>query len=330
MACLFPVTGYRVKSGFDKTTGSWPVTFNIREGFTGLEVIVPCGNCIECRLEKSRQWAVRLMHEAQMHEQNTFITLTYNDENLPKNQSIDVREFQLFMKRLRKTHKQPIRYFHCGEYGQRCKICNYSKPICLKQGQEDYKPHQFHSGIGRPHYHALLFGIEFKDKQLYGKPRDTGSWYTSEILTKIWGKGFCTIGEVTFDSAAYVARYVTKKITGDKSKEHYEGKDPEYITMSRRPGIGRTFYDKYKSDMYSGDTVVTRDGRNVKIPRYYDAIYQEQYPEKFKKLKKKRRLAANEHYRDYPEEYTFERRTTKEKHKKLLVNQTLKRKLEES
>ena len=152
--------------------------------------MVPCGQCIGCRLERSRQWAIRCVHEASLHTDNCFITLTYSPDCLPSDGSLNHDDFQKFFKRLRK-HIAPkkIRYYMCGEYGE-----DLQQP----------------SKLGRPHFHACLFGLDFDDKQLY-IVRDDVKLYTSATLEKIWGKGFVTIGDVTFESAAYVARYIAKK-----------------------------------------------------------------------------------------------------------------------
>ena len=215
---------------------------------------LPCGQCMGCRLRYSQEWAIRLMHEDMMHEDSCFITLTFSPEELEKRQnpwSLDKREFQLFMKRLRKKYGKKIRYFHCGEYGEK---------------------------NNRPHYHAIIFGLDFKDKILFSV-REEIKLYTSEELSELWPYGFVTIGEVTMESCAYVARYITKKITGEKAENHYirwdpltgEGTplQPEYATMSRKPGLGKSWLDKYKNDVYPHDYVVIKKHK-IRPPRFYD------------------------------------------------------------
>lgn len=193
-----------------------------------------------------------------MYEKNCFITLTFNDENLNKKLTLVKRDFQLFMKRLRKRFlDESIRYYHCGEYG---------------------------TLLQRPHHHAILFNFDFPDKKLW-QVREKIPLYRSEILEELWPYGFCTIGQATFESAAYVARYILKKITGDRAAAHYGDRLPEYTTMSRRPGIARAWYDRYKSDVYPHDYVVIRGGRRCRPPRYYDSIYDLEEPKKFKKIK---------------------------------------------
>lgn len=272
MACYHPLTGY--KSQRVNSNGKRNITFQLREGYIDFPIKIPCGRCIGCKLERSRQWAIRCVHEAQMHENNCFITLTYNNKNLPKDNSLNVKHFQDFMKRLRKAFGSGIRFFHCGEYGDENK---------------------------RPHYHACLFNFDFLDKQ-HWSTRDGVQLYTSKTLEKLWPFGFCTIGDVTFESAAYVARYVTKKITGQYAFDHYTDYDketgeiiterrPEYCTMSRRPGIGRPWLDKYQSDVYPSDEVIM-NYKSIKPPKYYDRVYEIDNLSDFEKIKIKRTVNA--------------------------------------
>lgn len=230
---------------------------------------VPCGQCIGCRLDYSRSWAIRMVHEAQIYQDNCFITLTYDPLHLPDDNSLKLKHFQDFMKRFRKKYGEGIRFFHCGEYG---------------------------SQNGRPHYHAIIFNFDFPDKELW-KIRDETRLYTSKSLETLWPFGFSTVGDVTFESAAYVARYVTKKVNGDMSKEHYSRIHPEtgelyqlkkeYTTMSRMPGIGKPWYDKFKTDVYPSDEVIIR-GKAIKPPRYYDKLYENENFEQMVIIKAKR------------------------------------------
>jgi hypothetical protein len=268
MACYHPQTVYRSKQGRNKETGNWPIVFNKSEGYEDLKLEIPCGRCIGCRLERSRVWAIRCVHEASLHEKNCFITLTYNNENCTK--SLIKEHFQLFMKRLRKKYGEGIRFFHCGEYGTK---------------------------NNRPHHHACIFNHDFEDKKLWNV-KGGNKLYTSESLDKLWKMGYCIIGEVDFQSAAYVARYVTKKIYGEAAKEAYKDKKPEYITMSRKPGIGKEFYDKFKKDMFSqGFMIVDKNGKKIRLttPRYYDKLYNIDEPEKFGKIKTERIKKAKKH-----------------------------------
>lgn len=269
-----------------------------------MPVTLPCGQCIGCKLERSRQWALRCVHEASLYDDNCYITLTYNSENLPVDGSVNIRHYQLFMKRLRKMYyPKTIRYFHCGEYGEK---------------------------MGRPHYHAILFNHRFDDLQLV---KETPyKLFTSKILEDLWGKGFVTIGEVTFESAAYVARYITKKVNGDQAYEHYSkineitGEfhrlEPEYISMSRRPGIGSEFFKKYSSDLYPKDYITVR-GRKVKPAKFYDTLLENEMPDMYRDIKLSRKINSDAKKRDN----TLERLRVKETVKKAQFTQ-LKRSYE--
>lgn len=164
------------------------------------------------------------------------------------------------MKRVRKhffgNAKGSVRYFHCGEYGEQ---------------------------LGRPHHHACLFNLDFPDKKLWSV-REGVRLYRSATLENLWPHGNSTLGDVTFDSAAYVARYVTKKITGEPALAHYAGKLPEYCTMSRRPGLGKDWLKKYSSDLYPKDFTVIR-GKKIKIPKYYNSMYELTNPLEYASIK---------------------------------------------
>lgn len=279
MTCYHPIRAWRSQSG-RQVNGKWPIVFSKREGYDDLPVDIPCGQCIGCRLERSRQWAMRCVMEAQMHRDNCFVTLTYRDADLPSDGSVSVRTAQLFMKRLRKEYShQKIRFFLCGEYGSK----NF-----------------------RPHYHALIFGLCFADARVWSR-RNGSTLYRSSILERLWPYGFSTIGEVNFDSAAYCARYVLKKVTGQDSREHYGERHPEFVTMSRRPGIGAEWYARYSSDVYPGDTVILRDGVKMRPPKYFDKLYEESGGD-LSQLKLKRSKAMDE----FSEDSTLSRMYTRE------------------
>lgn len=248
MACFKPLAAYQLVTG--------EVKFSARSGQDlARELSLPCGQCIGCRLERSRQWAIRCMHESQMHDFSSFVTLTYNDNTLPEDHSLDYRHFQLFMKRLRKhfAHKR-LRFYMCGEYGENTQ---------------------------RPHYHACLFSAFFADRRKIGELPSGSDLYTSPTLEQLWGYGNVSIGDVTFESAGYVARYITKKVTGPNADQHYELMDPlsgeiynrtpEFSRMSLKPGIGATWFQRYKSEVYPLDRVVVR-GVEMKPPKFYDRL----------------------------------------------------------
>nr|WAE43571.1 MAG: replication initiator protein [Microviridae sp.] len=222
-----------------------------------------------------------------MHEKNSFITLTYNEQNAPANNSLNKREITLFIKKLRKKYGKNIKFFMCGEYGEH---------------------------LQRPHYHMCLFGHDFADKKLWSV-RQKVKLYRSAELEKLWPKGYCTVGDVTFESAAYVARYCLKKYKGEDKEEHYKNKTPEYVNMSRRPGIGKTWWDKYKQDVLSLDKVVIRNNLLVKPPRYYDSKVGVTQLERIKsKRRQKMRLMDQE-------EFDWERLQVKEIVKQASIKQ---------
>lgn len=280
MACYHPMQGFRSTSG--------GITFSRKYAFQDLPPVqIPCGQCVGCRLERSRQWAMRIMHEASLHETNCFLTLTYDDENCPGDMSLDKKHFQDFMKRLRKEHNGRIlRYYHCGEYGDT---------------------------THRPHYHVCLFNYDFPDK-VYYKTTETGNnLYTSQEAEKIWGMGFAPVGDLTFESAAYTARYVMKKVTGKNADDHYKGRQPEYTTMSRRPGIGKNWYNQWATDVYPHDFTVV-NGKKMRPPKAYDTYY-EQDGGDLEAIKKKRRTSGRLH----KENNTKERLAVREEIQELKV-----------
>ncbi len=333
MTCYSPIAGYRSRTA--GKAGGFGITFNQSES-NGQQIKMACGQCIGCKLDRSRDWAIRCIHESQMHDENSFITLTYNTENLPEDQSLKVSHFQNFMKRLRQQQTpKKIRFLHSGEYGNTCPT--HDKEDCELCGP-----------VQRPHYHALLFGHDFADKYPW-KERNGYQTYRSQQLEKLWPLGNSEIGTLTFESAGYVARYATKKITGDKALAHYEKFNtetgevitvrPEYITMSRghlcqkckKPtckhssaGLGYTWYQKYKNDLFPEDECVIA-GRIMKPPRYYAKMYQQSEPKKYEQMMQNRKKFFNKHEKDN----TWPRLQDREKVKHAQLNQ-LPRQLKEN
>lgn len=284
MPCYHPLKAYQREGG-------GPVVWDPHSKSAGMPINLPCGQCVGCRLERSRQWAVRCMHEAQMWEHNCFITLTYASEHLPKifeTPTLVLSDFQKFMKRLRFSAtgltsfvnpdsgatESPIRFFHAGEYGEK---------------------------YGRPHYHACLFNYDFLDKVYLKKSPSGMDLYRSKFLEELWPFGHSSIGSVTFQSAAYVARYIMKKQNGPSAEKHYRAIDvetgellhrsPEYTTMSRRPGIGSLWFDKFSADVYPHDYVIV-NGRKCRPPKFYDGRLQAVSPETFEEIQFERHLKS--------------------------------------
>lgn len=323
MPCYSPLRGYQARTG--------GFTFRKSESH-GNKMVVSCGGCLGCRLDRSRMWASRIVHEASMHDENCFITLTYDREKLPQGwwdkdqwrpgasdraffnpvkQRWDVGaslcppDFQKFVKKLRKKLKgRRIKYFHCGEYGK-------------------YGPGH------HPHYHACIFGYDFHDREFVSE-REGITTYTSKELEDIWDHGFVTVGECNYETASYTARYILKKITGVRADDHYMWVDndgvvswfkPEYITMSN--GVGKAWYEKFKSDVFPSDEVpVPGKGVFKKAPRYYEDLLEKDDPECLEDIKMRR----EKHRRENASEYTTDRLYAKYRVKKDQVDQ-LKREL---
>lgn len=268
MTCYYPTPAFVTAN--PNAEGKKHVSFNPTPGHNSF--LLPCGKCLGCRLDRSRDWAARCTHEAQLHEFKCFLTLTYDEKNLPEDRSLDHAHFQKFMHDLRQ-HKQfegiRISYLMCGEYGETTL---------------------------RPHYHAIIFGIDFPDKKHYTTRRNHRI-FTSALLDKIWSRGECKIGNVTPESAAYVARYAVKNSgplfphgnytwLNQDTGELVQVK-PEYGRMSTRPAIGKLWYEKFASDVHTYDHVILK-GKEFKPPRYYDKLLQRNHPERFAEIKAKR------------------------------------------
>lgn len=257
MTCFSPVKGYRSRDLNSK--GNRSIVFSHKAGYIDLPLQVPCGRCTGCLLDRAKNWAVRCVHEASLYKSNCFLTLTYAPEKMPLNGSLRPRDFVLFMKRLRKKFGK-VRYFQCGEYGEYLK---------------------------RPHHHCIIFGWEPTDKSLWSV-RGEVKLYRSPSIEELWGHGYITVGNVTYESAAYIARYVLKKNFGTDAENHYQGKVKEYITMSRFPGIGKKWLEKFSSDVYKTDKLHYGLGKLTKPPKYYDKVYEKLEPDHFKEIKKER------------------------------------------
>jgi hypothetical protein len=277
MACFHPLQAYQCSDG--------SIIFSERKGDVVRSLSLPCGQCRGCRLERSRQWAVRCMHEASLYEQNCFITLTYDNDHCPSDRSLNYGDFQRFMKRFRKRFKDStIRFYMAGEYGEK---------------------------FERPHFHACIFGFNFPDLTLWKRTPSGALIYRSKSLEDLWPFGYSSVGDVTFESAAYVARYVMKKRTGKCIGDHYETTDmetgeikervPEFNRMSLKPGIGFGFYKKFTSDIYPHDYVVI-NGRETRPPKFYDKKFADDFPEDFEALQFQRFVDAVDRFDDNTDE----------------------------
>ena len=255
MTCFHPLKGVRYRYEYDPTRiittfkrSEMREVEHDRYAYVVSEIKAPCGQCIGCRLEKSRQWAMRCVSELQMHAQACFLTLTYNNENLPEDGSVSKKFFKDWLKKFRESIRRRtgdcIRFFACGEYG---------------------------SKFQRPHYHVIIFGFCPNDLQIHKTTRNGDVLYVSEWLKEKWPYGFHTVGKVTFESCAYVARYCTKKYMGKHPEKHYGTLEPEFVHMSRRNGIGYEWFKKFHKDVFPNDVFIFK-GKTLRPPTYFDHL----------------------------------------------------------
>jgi hypothetical protein len=183
--------------------------------------MVNCGKCDDCRISRSREWAVRILHEFPNHEKRSFLTFTYDNDNLPADYGLDKREFQLFWKKMRKEVSCKLKYFACGEYGEQ---------------------------YGRPHYHAICFGLGIEDQ---------------DLIEEIWENGMVDAGFVSYKSARYVADYLTKKELGSAE---LMGREPPFQLCSQ--GLGKRFAFENESQILRNG-FVSMNGVKMTVPRYY-------------------------------------------------------------
>lgn len=243
------------------------------------QIGIPCGKCIGCRLDYSRSWADRMIAEASLYESNYFLTLTYDNEHLPEKKegspihSLNKRDAQLFMKRLRKAlPDQKIRFFCAGEYG----------PNTM-----------------RPHFHLILFNCKLDDLKFLRENDLKQPYYVSETINRVWPYGFHIIANVNWDTCAYVARYVVKKQKGEGSSVYDKYNfTPEFSTMSRKPGIGHNFVVDHMEELYAYGSISlpTKDGaKHIGTNKYYDYLFDLEYPDIMNEIKECRQNAAIEY-----------------------------------
>jgi hypothetical protein len=246
MSCLFPFKRFRLSDG--SVVHSEKELNQTKNPPIG-HFYTPCGQCGECRLSRARSWATRCVHETQFWKESCFITLTY--KNTPTNNSLDPEDTRNFIRRLRSTLKTPFKYFLVGEYGD---------------------------NFDRPHYHALIFGTDFgysnykTKKTLDLNELHNTSALSCSKLNDIWGLGFTSVGELTFDSAAYCAQYSMKKINGPKAKSHYGLKHPEFMRTSQ-DAIGKQYALKYAEEIIHHNSVMSNSQKQP-IPPYYLKQYE--------------------------------------------------------
>lgn len=307
MSCFYPLWGKPPTTEGGKTTFSAlaPTTATGVKANQNYGLMpIPCGHCYGCRSDQRLQWTIRNTHEASLHQDTTFLTLTIDDEHLPWHGSLDRALLQNFLKRLRhecnRVHNPTyrnsrpntisnaetrIRFFACGEYGTTTK---------------------------RAHYHALLYNMWPRDAQVYGA--DT---YTSSTMSELWKEGSHQFSRVNPDRIAYVCGYTVKKmgtirdrtaygVVDPETGEYFE-RQPEFAVMSRRPGIGAGWFEKFNKDLRRG--YLHHEGSKVTVPRFYERKYQETYPEEVEERKLLRAKLRDQHD---PKEQTLRRLADKE------------------
>ena len=249
---------------------TWPQAFvlGLNPDRFGKYLMVACGQCRWCRWMLTKEWAVRCCLEAETAGEAAFISLTYRDEDLPKNGSLVKRDLQNFMKRLRLYAEREygvtnIRFFASGEYGEQ---------------------------NARPHYHVLIFGFDFRDgkflKWQYRPGIGRYKLFRSDFLERCWKLGFSSYGEVTTASAAYVAGYIRKKVNGEASAEHYGDRIPEFSLSSTAPGIGFEWYEQNKHWLWK--EMCVRVGKwSIDPPRYFFKLLRKEDPAAYEAAKER-------------------------------------------
>ena len=198
-------------------------------------LLVPCGKCLLCKIHKRKEWSLRMLHELSYYDDSIFITLTYNDDHLPENNSLVKNDLVKFFKRLRRDlsrseKPRSIKYFACGEYGS-----------------EEFTE--------RPHYHAIIFGLSL-------------SVYDKQLISSNWSYGFVSFGIAEADSIRYVAQYIDKKYYGDMEVEKYTntGRIPVFKLSSL--GMGKRYCEEHREQLTQLKHI-TLNGVKHSIPRYY-------------------------------------------------------------
>lgn len=233
-----------------------------------------------CKKKRIRDWALRCQHEAKMWEFNYFITLTYDENNLPDGGTLCYSDFQSFMKKARhwtgifdwrnkrQWNKTKLRFFMCGEYGS----------------------------LKRPHYHVILYNFPIPDLKFLKESEKGSHLYTSELVSELWNnRGFVTIGSVEYASAAYVAQYCINKMGKEDIEYQFidletgetQTRTKEMVQMSRMPGIGHFWYEKYKKQVFPVDRCIA-NGVQVGVPKFYTERHKEENTEAYEAVIAKR------------------------------------------
>jgi len=339
MGCKAPLQALRNGAGAIRLLPRFVqgLDLNGRLAFGESVLELPCGKCAQCRVARAQEWALRCHHEAQFHRHDdgspnaAFVTLTFENEGLAFRElkygthplSLSVRDWQLFAKRLRqhiaRQHRRrekklglvpsdppKFKFFAVGEYGRE-KL--------------------------RPHYHVLLFGWDFSEDRVQCTDEGGMSFFLSPTLEKLWGYGRTDIRPMTPETINYVCRYVVKKLTGEDANRFLQRIDPdtgdvitvapEFAVMSRNPGIGARWFDRFKDDVYPDNFVILK-GRPTRVPRYYANRLKQQDPERAEAVADK----AKEKAKKFLPEKITNRRKVKVKVTKARIKLAASRKLD--
>lgn len=278
MACFSPLKGYYSRKR-NKDTGKRSVLFGKNGSWLDVPVMIPCGKCEGCLLARSYEWSIRCICEGYNHKESYFLTLTYDNEHLPDGGNLVRSHFQSFMKRLRRKFEgYKIKVFYCGEYGER---------------------------RGRPHYHAIIFGLPLNELGIKYYFRDVSKRgqknYNCPFLDKIWQQGEVVLGMVTRQSCAYVAQYTLKK---NKARwmQSYGDRVKPFVGASTRNAIGFDFFFKYFRDIFrrgfftlEGMTDKNGHPTLIKPIRYFKRMLEKHYPiDYIKYVRRPRQRAIHE------------------------------------
>ena len=289
-------------------------------------MLIPCGQCIGCRIRQREDWTTRIELEARDYpkEEVWFITLTYDDDHVPgmivktgeimrkvqytwkpgekRPSSVQIllyEDIQKFLKRLRKAYRSKLRYFIAGEYGEQ---------------------------TARPHYHMILYGWKPTDLENLYKIHHNG-YYSSKWLADLWGMGQIQIAQAVPETYRYVAGYVTKKmyeIDGKKANQYYElGQTKPFACMSLKPGLGDHYYQEHKAEIWRQGYIQCANGKQAQIPRYYEKQMEAENPQRLWRIKQNRQKNAIEQKRLQLEEQDY--KTVLETKERVTKKQTKKR-----
>lgn len=279
---IYKITDYRVDHIEYHKDGYWhkcydPFVSRLAHEYNRTFIEIPCGKCIGCRLDHAKDWSNRCLMELQEHDSSYFITLTYNDINLPMTSyvkedtgeifevpTLKKTDFQDFIKALRQAlPEQKLRYYMAGEYGTG-------------------------SDLPRPHYHVIIFGLKLDDLIFYKSNERGDKMYNSPLIDKIWKKGFCVVGNVTEESCNYTARYVMKKVNCNNEVYKIRNMQPEFTLMSTHPGIAKSYYEKHPGIMeYEHIFLSTENGgKKIGIPRYFKRLQEKVDPDRVESKKR--------------------------------------------